>query len=112
MLLEMQETQGITPPALERRPKLTAWQSWLISEFSCLSRDRRYTDSGPCFLHTGAIKQYYDAFELHYFDFDDFYSWMTLIDGIWLDEVAKKREREQKASESKAKSTPAKPHKR
>jgi len=102
----MQEQTGTVPPALERRPILTQRQQWLAEEFSALSRDRRYTAGGPAPLHTGAIRAYYDAFQLHDFDFDDFYAWMVRIDSIWLSEVTKRQDKELKSSEAKSKSLP------
>ena len=101
----MKEEQGVTPPALVDRPELTVFQTWLVNEFGRLSRDRRYTESGPMPLHTGAIKQYYDAFSLEPLDFETFYDWMTRIDGIWLDQVAERRKKEQAAAKAKAKAS-------
>ena len=106
MLLLMQEQQGITPPALERRPELTRYQQWLVGEFGRLSRDRRYTDNGPMPLDTGTIRTYYQAFQMDDFDFDNFYLWMTTIDDIWLSEVAAKRKKEQAAEKTKPKKPP------
>ena len=106
MLLQMQEQQGITPPALERRPVLDRHLSWVVSEFRKLSRDRGYTDGGPLPLTTGVIRTYYDAFQMHDFDFDDFHEKMVVIDDIWLAEVTAKREKEHKAKEAQAKKAP------
>lgn len=97
MLVKMEEEQGITPPALERRPKLDGYQTWLKEEFSKLSRDRRYNESGPLPLSTGDIRTYYDAFQMHDFEFDNFHLWMTTIDDIWLEQVTIKRKKAQKA---------------
>ena len=103
MLLQMEEQQGVTPPALERRPTLDDTLAWRVTEFSRLSRDRAYTDNGPLPLTTGSIRTYYDAFRLHDHCFDNFYSWMTELDDIWMEEVTKQRERALKAPKSKSK---------
>ncbi len=58
-------------------------------------------------LSTGVIRTYYDAFDMHYYDFDNFHFWMTKIDDIWLAEVATKREKALAATKTKSK-TPAK----
>lgn len=104
----MQEQQGITPPALERRPELDRHLSWVVSEFLKLSRDRGYTDGGPLPLTTGVIRTYYDAFQMHDFDFDDFHEKMVAVDDIWLAEVTAKREKERAAQEAKSKASPPK----
>ena len=108
----MQEQQGITPPALERRPELDRHLSWVVSEFRKLSRDRGYTDGGPLPLTTGVIRTYYDAFQMHDFDFDDFHEKMVAVDDIWLVEVTAKREKEHKAREAQAKKAPPKGRRR
>ena len=107
-MYKLQEEQGITPPALERKPELTDSQAWRVTEFGKLSRDRRYTESGPMPLDTGTIRTYFDAFKLHDFGFDWFYFWMVTLDDIWLDEVAKKRKKEQAAKKAPAKPRPKK----
>ena len=112
MLLQMQETQGITPPALERRPNLDRRLSWVVSEFRKLSRDRGYTDGGPLPLTTGVIRTYYDAFQMHDFDFDDFHEKMVAIDDIWVAEVTAKREKEHTAKEAQVKKAPPKGRRR
>lgn len=104
----MEEQQGITPPALERLPTLDRHQAWVVSEFRKLSRDRSYTDGGPLPLTTGVIRTYYDAFQMHDFDFDDFHEQMTTVDDIWLAEVTAKREKERAAQEAKTKKPPPK----
>ena len=112
MLLKMEEQQGITPPALERRPKLDRYQTWLVEEFRNLSRDRPYTDNGPLPLSTGIIRTYYDAFQMQDFDFDDFHLKMTMVDDIWLAEVTARREKERAAQEAKSKKAPPKGRRR
>lgn len=112
MLLQMQETQGITPPALERRPELDGHQTWVVSEFRKLSRDRGYTEGGPLPLSTGVIRTYFDAFQMHDFDFDDFHEQMTTVDDIWLAEVTARREKERAAQEAKSKTPPPKGRRR
>ena len=111
-MLQKLVEQGINPPALDRKPELTFRQAWLAGEFQRLSRDRRYTDNGPLPLDTGSIRTYYLAFQLHDFEFDDFYMWMTSIDDMWLSEVTAKREKEQAAAQNKAKSSPRRTAKR
>lgn len=105
MLLRMQEQQGITPEALLNRPELTEFQTWLVSEFGRLSKDRRYTDTGPLPLHTGAILTYYNAFKMHGICFEDFYDRMTAIDDIWLERVSERSKKEQALAESKSKNS-------
>lgn len=105
-MLEIAEKQGVPPPALEKKPELTLYQTWLVTEFGQLSRDRRYTDGGPLPLHTGAIHKYYEAFKMQDIGFENFYAWMTTIDSIWLDQVAKRRKKEQGASPQKGKPPP------
>lgn len=112
MLLEMEEKQGVAPPALLRKPELDRHQRWLVEEFQKLSRDRFYADGGPLALSTGIIRTYYDAFGMHYFDFDNFHRWMTAIDDIWLAEVTAKSKREQAAQEAKAKASQGKGRRR
>lgn len=104
MLEKMVEAQGITPPALERRPVLNRYQMWLAEEFRKLSRDRRYSESGPLALSTLDIRVYYDAFKMHSHCFDDFHSWMTKIDDAWLAQVTARTEKARAQAEFKAKS--------
>jgi len=84
----MQEKSETQPQALANRPRLTEVQAYYAECFSEVSRDRRYTESGPLPLSTGEIRTYWSAFRM--LDFEDFYSWIRRIDDIWLDEVAKK----------------------
>lgn len=102
----MEEQQGITPPALARKPVLDKFQTWVAEEFSKLSRDRAYTESGPQPLSTGIIRTYYDAFEMHYYNFDSFYFWMTTVDDIWLEQVTARREKALKSKTSSHSSVP------
>ena len=108
MLLQMQEEQGTPPPALERRPQLSRYQYWLSEEFTKLSRDRSYTEAGPMALSTGIIRTYYDAFDMGYYDFDNFHLWMTRIDDIWLERVTEKREKDLASKKSRPGNAPPK----
>lgn len=55
-------------------------------------------------LHTGAIRDYYEAFDLSCFSFDTFYEWMTLVDGIWLEQVSERSKNEREKAKARSKS--------
>lgn len=112
MLEKVAEQTGVTPPSLQSRPELRPFLMYLVGEFDRLSRDRRYDGGSPLPIHTGAVQEYWKAFELQDFDFETFHTWMVTIDSIWMDRVAERRKKAEQKPQTPPKSAARKRGKR
>jgi len=91
MLLEIQERDGIVPKALESRPILNDRWVYSKSVFDELSGSRRFTMNGPANIPISEYDVYARGYGFSRLEWASVWEDVSIIDSIWLSEIAKKQ---------------------
>lgn len=94
----MQEKTGIEPRALKDRPSLS--RRWVYPKlvFDDLSGSRRYTASGPANIPISEYGVYAKAYGITGHQWIEVWEDLSIVDTVWLSEIAKKQKAEQKST--------------
>jgi hypothetical protein len=92
MLLEVQESTGVTPSALLSKPTLASRWTYVYGIFRSLSRSRQYTAGGPAGIPFSEFYAYTLLFDITALHGRQLWEDLLTIDGIWLDLKAKQNE--------------------
>lgn len=87
----MQEQTGIVPKALENRPILAERWIYPKSVFDELTGSRRFTMNGPANIPISEYDVYARGYEFTRKEWQEVWEDISLIDSIWLSEIAKKQ---------------------
>ena len=86
----MEEKEGITPKALKDRPILHKRWHYPKQVFDELTGSRQYTTNGPANIPISEYDVYARGYGFSRQEWRDVWEDMSLIDSIWLSELAKR----------------------
>lgn len=103
MFSEMEASTGVTPPALLNAPLLEGDLRQQYEIFSEVSRDRRYSMSGPLPISSGDLLNYFNLYRVPRSLWQQLTEAVIFIDRVWMSHRDKAAEAELAASKAAAK---------